>query len=298
MTNEFKYLAVSAGVEALTLKQDFRLATKLASDRYDGASWYAHPEGGVAVDRSEPPEGVQVAPESAEREGWVKLAQSPTLRGAGELAGFFNWDSPVGALKGTPLRAALTSGILGAGLGYGGARLVNRVLPGQFEEKRLNRMAALLGALGGVAGGGLYAGANKMVDLPLNSSQLLNPDFGRDQVKKASTFASGDFSVNTDTMGRVLWEAGADPQTMATTMGTLYAASTMPDPRAEPGWVTPAQMARLSAGMGAGYLSGSLVGSLLGAVTGLKPDSQRVLARSGAAVGLVQQVIPKLFGAD
>ena len=54
-------------------------------------------------------------------EPWVKVAYSPTLHRAGELLNFFPGQYPGGVPNSpSPLAAMLTSGLLGAGLGWAG----------------------------------------------------------------------------------------------------------------------------------------------------------------------------------
>jgi hypothetical protein len=97
-------------------------------------------------------------------------------------------------------------------------------------------------------------------------------------------------------MGNVLWDLGAKPGTAAMTMGALHAAQQMPGGHDQPGWVTPKQMAGLAVNMGAGYLSGALVGSALGLLTGMPSTTQQTLKNTGMYLGIVNSVVPKLFG--
>lgn len=77
----------------------------------------------------------------------VKQAHSPTLRAIGQLT---NWvPGPTNALYGgpSPLAAALASGLLGAGVGYGAGWLGEQALPKEhFRPGHLRKVLALLGA--------------------------------------------------------------------------------------------------------------------------------------------------------
>lgn len=107
--------------------------------------------------------------------------------------------------------------------------------------------------------------------------------------------------VNINKMGHTLWEVGASPQTAATTMGALYAAQQLPDPHGYPGTVTPHQTGLLGTMMGAagggmeGYATGWLVGKTLGLLTGMPQTTQNTLKNTGAVLGIVNAVVPRLF---
>jgi len=111
----------------------------------------------------------------------------------------------------------------------------------------------------------------------------------------------GPLTVNTNKMGQTLWEVGASPQTAATTMGALYAAQQMPDSNSQPGQVTPHQTGLLGTMMGAagggvqGYAAGWAVGKALGLLTGMPAGTQNTLKRSGAILGVINAVVPRLF---
>mgnify|MGYP001255415086 CR=1 FL=1 len=59
--------------------------------------------------------------------------------------------------------------------------------------------------------------------------------------------------------------------------------------------VYPADLARISAGMGSGYLSGALVGKALGALLGMPSETQDRLKQVGLWSGVVANVLPMLF---
>jgi hypothetical protein len=129
-------------------------------------------------------------------------------------------------------------------------------------------------------------------------------------VKKANANTMGNpymrapsaIEVNINKMGHTLWEVGASPRTAATTMGALYAAQQMPDPHSRPGRVSPHQTGLLGSMMGAagggmkGYAVGWLAGKALGLLTGMPAGTQNTLKNSGAIIGIVNSVVPRLFG--
>lgn len=105
---------------------------------------------------------------------WVKVAHSPLLRRAGELLNFFPGQLPggLGPNAPSPLAATLTSGVLGAGLGYGGGKLLETLLPERFGKK-LGRTGAVLGGLMGAAPGVAWAGVNRLSGHDLNDPSTL-----------------------------------------------------------------------------------------------------------------------------
>ncbi len=109
---------------------------------------------------------------------WVKVAHSPALRRAGELLNFFPGQYPGGIPNApSPVAAMLTSGLLGAGLGWGGGKLLGRLLPDKFG-KNLGRTGLILGGLAGAAPGAAWSGTNKMIGYGFNDPTLLNTAAG------------------------------------------------------------------------------------------------------------------------
>jgi len=107
--------------------------------------------------------------------GYIKVAYSPTLRRAGELLNFFPGHYPMGIRNSpSPLMAMLTSGLVGAGLGYGGGRLARKALG--WEDPRLENNAALLGGLVGASPGALWALTNALSGKPVNSHRPFMQD--------------------------------------------------------------------------------------------------------------------------
>ncbi len=282
---------------------------------------------------------------------WVKVGHSPALRRAGELLNFFPGQLPGGLPNApSPLAAMLTSGLLGAGLGYGAGRLIGGVLPAGYGD-RLGRTGAVLGGALGAAPGALWAATNKLTGRGLNDPGLLDAPAGAEPVnypeaaqgtngpgpeplpgtphaleeaadtlhqlpfhkiklgslytaaaeKVAATFGRADrrpatdADVNIDHLGRTLWDTGASPALAATTMGGLYAAQQLPDPRSRPGWVTGNQLGQLAANAAGDYATGYLVGKAINLAVGT-PYSAPAFGTAAAALGVLGAVVPRLFG--
>lgn len=293
------------------------------------------------------------APDAA----WVKVAYSPTLRAVGEATNFFPGQYPGGLPNSpSPLAAMLTSGLIGAGLGWGTGKLIDKALPGRFGE-HLGRTGAVVGGLLGAAPGAGWAAANKIDGRPLNDPTLLGgraggepvsyptamdgsnavppgtdeadplagarqfvskmivprklaaaldaaepcPMFLASVVKAASTFGTRDdrahtpVDVNINHLGHVLWENGTSPALTASTMGALYAAQQLPDPRARPGWATGHQLGQLALNAAGDYVTGRIVGGAINALVG-SPISSPAYGGAAVVAGVLGAVVPKLFG--
>lgn len=109
---------------------------------------------------------------------WVKVAHSATLHRAGELANFFPGQYPGGIPNApSPLAAMLTSGLLGAGLGWGAGKLIGSRLPRGYGDN-LARTGALLGGAVGAAPGALWGATNTLAGKGFNDPSLLNHPAG------------------------------------------------------------------------------------------------------------------------
>ena len=266
---------------------------------------------------------------------WVKVAYSPTVRRLGEILQFFPSDKIPG-FGGRPIASTIASGLLGAGLGYGGGALLDKMTPEKVKGKkgRLKNWGAALGALAGGAVGATPGFVNLMDNRSFNDNTLWNQPrtdrFDTDDLKlrapaskyveaidsyvsKLSEKHASDFAtiggpsygempnVNTNRLGQVLWDTYAGPQTTAMTMGAMYGANQMPDPRSRPGVVTPHQTGLFGMAMGAagggikGYATGWAVGKGLGILTGMPQGTQDKLKQTGAVLGVVNSLVPRLF---
>lgn len=260
---------------------------------------------------------------------WVKTAYSPSLRRLGELLNFFPGQYPGGIPNApSPAAAMLTSGLVGAGLGYGAGRLARHVLPEGYGE-HLGRTGAILGGLAGIAPGAAWGAASGLnghsplegwpLDTPagadpapdasptswIHGANALPAVSGRAAAaikQAASTF--GGFAepqdptpldVHIDALGRTLWESGASPQLAGSTMGAMYAAQQLPDPRSRPNLVTAGQLGQLAMRTSGDYMQGLLVGKAINAVVGT-PWSAPAFGAGATALGILGAVIPRLYG--
>ena len=265
---------------------------------------------------------------------WVKVAYSPTLRRAAELLKFFP-NSSKDNFGGRPIASTIASGLLGAGLGYGSGWLLDKITPKALRSKngRLKYLGAALGGSLGAGLGSLPGLVNLHEGRDFNDKELWDgfPEDGfnrslpegpyKEAVEHyvafqksayqihpegpASTVGGPSFAeaplISTNELGQVLWGTKASPQTAAMTMGAIHGANQMPDPRAMPGYVTPHQTGLFGMAMGAaggglkGYATGFVVGKGLGILTGMPESTQKTLRQSGAALGIVNSLVPRLF---
>lgn len=93
--------------------------------------------------------------------GWIKVAYSPTVRRLGEYLNFFPGNYPGDVPNHpSPVAAMLTSGLLGAGLGYGTGALLGHLLPEGYGDN-LGRTGLVLGGALGATPGALWGLTNK-----------------------------------------------------------------------------------------------------------------------------------------
>ncbi len=115
--------------------------------------------------------------------------------------------------------------------------------------------------------------------------------FGGFVNKQAPTFSD----VHVNSLGQTLWEAGASDKLRTAALGTMYAASQVPDSSAKPGWVTGQQLGTLAVNAAGDYATGLAVGAVLNATVGT-PWRAPVFGTGIAALGLIRATLPKLFG--
>ena len=257
------------------------------------------------------------------RDPWVKVAYSPTIRTILNALQFLP-NSKSDTIGGRPLASTLATGVLGAGLGYGGGWLYDKLIPDKYRKKgRAPLLGAIVGGLGGAGVGAVPGLINMHEGRSFNDNSLWRGQPGdgwegslanpkeaaaiSGLLEKHASPTMGGPSlasmplINTDKLGRVIYESGVGPQTAAQTMGVVYGASRMPDPNARPGMVTPNQTGLFGMAMGAagggvkGYATGWAVGKGLGILTGLPAGTQQTFSRTGAAVGVMNTLVPRLF---
>lgn len=264
--------------------------------------------------------------------GWIKVAYSHGLRRAGELLNFFPGQYPGGIPNApSPLAAMLTTGLVGAGLGYGAGRVVGGLLPERFGRK-LRRAGAVTGGALAALPASAWAVANHANDhsildaWPLDEPPTSEADFS-DLLKQSaemfpeipcgrlmkqaiddmldegeekiasnfSTLAPNALEVNINEVGHTLWDLGASEDLVGTTLGALYAAQQLPDPRRRVGVVTGSQLGRLAANAAGDYMDGLLLGAALNVVVGT-PIPATTFGAANATLGVLSDIVPKLFG--
>jgi len=264
----------------------------------------------------------------------VKVAYSPALKRTAEYLNFIPGKYPGGIPNApSPLAAALTTGVLGAGLGYGLGRAGEYFLPDRYERGKLSRTLALAGGALGAVPGAIGMAANYqtgrgMLDPsgliprgePADQGEVLKQaldmlapiEVGKSYMRAVNDFCKKAYfgqppdphplKINVNQLGQVLYNTGAPPMTIGQTMSTMYAAQQMPDPSySGHAYVTPKQIGLFGMAMGAaggglaGYATGYAVGKTLGTLVGMPQSDQDVLKRTGLAVGIANAVIPKLF---
>lgn len=253
---------------------------------------------------------------------WVKIAYSPTLRALGEILHYYpSKHLPTGG--GHPAAAVVASSLLGTGLGYGAGALYEKIMPSYAvtpgeTRRRFARNGALLGAgIGAVPGIFNVATGRSFFDPTLFKHTADEPWQGAysasklpktaEKIAAAREPSNGTFAdiegppVHLDELGRVMPPGTANAALRAMTFGAMYGASQIDDPTAQPGTVTPHQVGMFSMLAGAaggglkGYVAGRAVGAGLGALTALPPQAQDTLARTGAAAGVLNSLVPQLF---
>lgn len=263
---------------------------------------------------------------------WVKVAHSAAIQRMGELLNFFPGQYPGGIPNApSPIAAMLTSGVLGAGLGYGAGRLASKILPRGYGD-RLGSTGAILGGLAGAAPGAVWGAVNQKNDHSLGDAWPLDTPsttpagrdedpnswlYGKEAVDRllqavpipervANFFPkeAGDtladpalLDVHVDALGRTLWQSGASPQLAGMTMGAMYAAQQFPDPRSSPEIVTGNQLGQLAMGAAGNYISGLAVGRALNTVIGT-PYRTSQYGAGAVALGVIGSVVPRLFGRE
>lgn len=225
---------------------------------------------------------------------------SPWVESAGALAQL--WDGKVLGVPNKPsaLSSALVMGLLGAGLGYGGGRLIggltNRVLRAsgkeEIDDKLLARNLALAGGAVGPIAGAAHAYGNYMQGEPVLTGAFLNNRIGKQ--------SSAGAVFNADEFQRLVYEdpfvsMRLNPREQAMATGLVVGAQNLPGKSSSP-LVSPIDIARVVAGMGAGYMSGALVGNTLGRLMGLPGGARDAIIRAGTFSGAIKSLLPLAYG--
>ncbi len=253
------------------------------------------------------------APEDMHVSPWVKLSSSPTVQTAMELGNYFpnKLNRHLPGLQ-SPMGAALTSGLIGGGLGYAGGAALEHLLPSSWRRKRLRRTLALMGGLGAAAPALAWAGVNAANDKsvldgwPLDDSPA-TPTKISSFIKVASlnfqseTGLSDQPLIDVNAFNQTLWtdprvSQRLSPIQQAAASGLLTGAATLAGGGRQTKFITPWDVGRMAAGMGTGYLSGALVGKSFGLMMGMPQGAQDTLKQTGMWAGVVANMVPLAFG--
>lgn len=265
---------------------------------------------------------VKIAFREGLRDAWEeKQAASTVLKGLGQAAGLLpsRWSKAIPGVPGA-LTGTLGGALIGAGLGYGAGWLGEKILPQDWQRGRLRRTLALMGGAVGAMPGALATLHNYADGRPLNSDAIMNPQYEAyrtlydgsqdlpdlSDVKYAASQTGWDVEIPDIPLEQFQDNLWSDPYvardlplpTRAAASGLVGAAwRAQPEERRSARLVSPADIARISAGMGTGYLSGAIVGKALGALTGMPAETQDRLKRTGLWAGVIANVVPFAFGA-
>ncbi len=80
----------------------------------------------------------------------------------------------------------LTSGLLGAGLGWGGGKLIGSLLP-EGHGKKLGRTGAIVGGMLGAMPGAAWGGTNRLAGKSFNDPSLLNHAANAEPINNAES---------------------------------------------------------------------------------------------------------------
>ncbi len=236
---------------------------------------------------------------------WIKVAYSPLIRDTTEAMNLTPGDTFGIPNSPSPLASMLTSGALGAGVGYGLGYLGEKALPNNWRRGKLRKSLAVAGGLAGATPGFLWGLANTgILGRDFNDPFLL--DSAPTGPSGTPKQASADFGASgarmtpvipVDAFNRIVWHdpdvAGRLdlPEQVALTSLVGGAAKRTGNP-----FVTPADVGMIAAGMGSGYMSGWAVGKILGGLIGAPQETQDKLKQVGMWAGIAKNVIPIAFG--
>lgn len=236
----------------------------------------------------------------------LALTRGKTAALTENLQGALGWNDKY--YPPSPLAAMLAGGVLGAGLGYGGSAILSRFLPDDWDKKKFRRSGLLLGTGLGMAPGTLETAKSLLIGQPvLDGSHLrLNKRENEPAPKTgnwldrglphAPNYSTGP-KIDAEAMLNTVWRSPMVSGRLTPKEQSLFSGAMIGSQRiAQKPFVTPADMARLTAGMGIGYASGLVAGKVLGTLSGMPPSAQKTLAHAGMYAGVVKSVLPMIYG--
>lgn len=197
-----------------------------------------------------------------------------------------------------PVAAMLATGVLGAGLGYGGATLASTFLPNTWDKKKFRRSGLLFGGAIGAAPGAAEVMKSLLIGQPVLDGSHMTREFKEDQLKESNyglPYTSTPRISGEDLM-KMTWQHPLVSQQMTPGQQALFSGAVQGATAISGSpFFTPTDMARLTAGMGSGYAMGLVAGKVLGALTGMPQSAQKTLANTGMYAGTLKAVLPLLY---
>lgn len=241
-----------------------------------------------------------------------------------------HWQGANKAIGGpNPLTNMIVGGLLAGGAGYAGGKVLQTLFPDRYVEgDKLPHTLGMAGAVAGIAPGLLKAYNYSQND----NSNILKAMVTSDHAPPASpmeklsagfslpsqTGAFGLRSIPVDAFNRVVWNdvrkgvatAASNPYGTKSPWGTneqelhtppaVAAATTglMSGIQAQVGsrMISPGDIVRGIASAGVGLATAHVAGRALGALAGLTPDAQNKLQDVGVFAGVLNGIVPPLFG--
>lgn len=258
------------------------------------------PDADVVHDADTPPDGLGERP-------WVVIKQAAwTIKDIWDplLKLWHVKGTPFTSLYGggTPLAATVAGGLLGAGGGYLGGKLLRRFLPDKyFDEEGLPRTMAVLGGLMGAAPG--FVRGTTLASRPdqgwsswVAPDPLFNERSASTKFIKDARLAGGYFDsvIPVDSFNRVIWQDPLSSVPLRSgASGLIEGASQL---RGGSSFVSPSDVANIAVGAGTGLMSGTVIGRVMGALAGLRPEAQEFLQQTGMWSGILRSALPSFLG--
>jgi hypothetical protein len=128
-----------------------------------------------AADRVGPTEEDPLTIEQVSTGDWVKVAYSPWVNKTLQYLNFLPGKYPGGIPNiASPIASMATTGLLGAGLGYGAGWLGEKLMPEKWKRGRLRKTLAVIGGLAGAVPGAMYGAWNVAGGKPFYEATLKN----------------------------------------------------------------------------------------------------------------------------
>jgi hypothetical protein len=244
-----------------------------------------------------------------------------------DIKGLLGWNDRY--YSPSPAAAAIATGLLGAGIGYGGASILSKFLPSSWgwDTGNLRRAGLIgggvIGALPGITemgksgliGQSVWDGNHMTEESRLR--RFIDKTNRQEQQQKAPPFIPvktggyetapagssipyqyGTPTINSEQLLKTVWtHPGASQYLKPSERAVFTGAVTGAGHVSGSAYPTPSDFARLTAGMGLGYAGGYAAGRVLGTLTGLPVPAQNTLANTGMYFGAVKATLPLLFGA-